>query len=193
MILGRSNRTILHQWFLPCTSPGLLSSPKSEAPIPHIFHHKIASKSTSNKIEILHVEEVLFETNFQRKVIVWGWTKLRNCNSKMCYGIFYIIHMLLHINKIKLNLTEFFSSWSICSFPSFKQSSKLWLIPFQCYVWKGGNTKITSHFDFRRKFVILCRKSCSPHVQDFLRHNLVTISTLEMWSNIFGAGPCYWL
>lgn len=36
-----------------------------------------------------------------------------------------------------------------------------------------------SHFDFRRKIIILCRKLCSLHGHGFLRHDLVSISMLE--------------
>ena len=38
-----------------------------------------------------------------------------------------------------------------------------------------------SHFDFRRK-IILCRKLYSLNVQDFLKHNLMTI--VKIWSPV---------
>ena len=39
-----------------------------------------------------------------------------------------------------------------------------------------------SHFDFRRKIIILCRKLYSLNVQDFLKHNLMTI--VKIWSPV---------
>ena len=37
-----------------------------------------------------------------------------------------------------------------------------------------------SHFDFRRKIIILCRKLYSLNVQGFLEHNSMTI--VKIWS-----------
>ena len=37
-----------------------------------------------------------------------------------------------------------------------------------------------SHFDFRRKMIILCRKIYSLNVQGFLKHNSMTI--VKIWS-----------
>ena len=62
-IVRRSNRSTLLSGLFHELPLGLILSPKSHP----IFCHKIASKSTSPKTEILHVEEALFEPNSQGK------------------------------------------------------------------------------------------------------------------------------
>lgn len=76
--------------------PMISPFPLGSSPLPHLkppplifFCHNFASKSTSTKTETLYAEEVFF----QRKVTVWGQTKLRNCNRKICYGIFFILYI----------------------------------------------------------------------------------------------------
>lgn len=62
---GERQQDYLPPLISPCSSPGSFSLPSVTPSL--IPHHKIASRSTSTKTEILCVDEVLFEPNFQEK------------------------------------------------------------------------------------------------------------------------------
>lgn len=165
--IGDREQVLFYPWSLPWAP----FSTKLHSIFVFVSLNFLPQKLTQNShlldLKFSMLRKHILNQNFKEKKGVWGQTKLKLANKQFIV-VFGIIHMLLYINKVNFNLTELYLNGSICSFPRFKQTSKLWLIPFQCfYVFRGWLHENDQTFDLKIKIFILCRKPCGLHVRGF--------------------------